>query len=1020
MSIHTGKDRILLLLNRRKEKHDDATGPYNSTSQKGISHRVDISKSRASKILSDMKSEGLINEKFCQVKGSINKRKSYTLTEKGEKIAEKTKKKLREKKVLVKTQESEFETKLKNIDISGETSLIHILNNMNEDGVVDFRRYREKKKTFRGRKRELKKLKTLFEDTKKDNLNLLLVKGPKGVGKKTLIKEFTKDIEDDYRFFRGSSYEKISNPFYTFKDALKDHEDSMEIFGGLSSEGRKKSDKIEPTAIRKSMFYDIKKTLENLASIKPIIFSLEKGHWMDNGSFQLLHYLIDRLEGLPIFILLLFRPDELNKRKNMKNTLKKIEKKPFCDELKLEPLDWEDIQKMISDLVGIKDISESFVDSMHRKSEGYPLFVEESLEELFVSGEMKEQDLIQPERSDKVAIPSSFSEVLNQKVEKLNGKTKRVLEICSVLEKDISYKIVKDVTTFDKSELDKYLDILTNSKLLMRKENKDIFDFPHHLFQETLYENLPDDKKRKVHSKVADSIKNVYSPNLEKVYEKLAYHYKEGGMISKAIDYYIEAGERDKSMYSYEDAIQKFEIAFKLMEDNIDGGRKKKSIVLTNVADCYRILGSYEESLETYRRAREIKVKSENAMIYANEAEIFLNRGLYEKVMEKIEEGLSITEQESIERYRLLVKKAHTLRKKGKLEEAKETLEYIYELKDKIDSEKMKIQILNEMGSILGRTGELCEAKEKLNEAIDICRSIGEKKELGNTFHRLGNRHLEEGEFDKAKIYLRRGLEIRREIDDFLGEAKTMSQMGVIYQEKMDYDNALNFYEKALDKFKRLDSLGNMGSALNQIGIIHHERGEFQKAIDKFERSLEITKEIGNYFGKSVVLNNLGEQYYYQDKYEKALEYCKKSLEIREEMNSKSGISSSHAEIAKIFLELEKYDKAKKHAQKALDFGEETGSDVKIAMAANVLGMVQREIGDLKESKRLFGRSMCLLEAKGENKEIPKVKYEYGLLLEKKNHIKKAEEEYKEALSICKENKKKYWEEKIRKKIEAL
>ncbi len=133
MKRFTGRDKILLLL-PQKYKYMQVSELPSFLTQKGIAERVDLSRNRVSKLLKELKKEGLVNEEKSKVENSEYRCKVYFLTEKGASRRED----IKEEKVKVKTEEMTFETSLDNIEehVGVEQPLIHALNNIDQ-GTID-------------------------------------------------------------------------------------------------------------------------------------------------------------------------------------------------------------------------------------------------------------------------------------------------------------------------------------------------------------------------------------------------------------------------------------------------------------------------------------------------------------------------------------------------------------------------------------------------------------------------------------------------------------------------------------------------------------------------------------------------------------------------------------------------------------------------------------------------------------------------------------------------------------------
>jgi tetratricopeptide (TPR) repeat protein len=109
-----------------------------------------------------------------------------------------------------------------------------------------------------------------------------------------------------------------------------------------------------------------------------------------------------------------------------------------------------------------------------------------------------------------------------------------------------------------------------------------------------------------------------------------------------------------------------------------------------------------------------------------------------------------------------------------------------------------------------------------------------------------------------------------------------------------------------------------IGEALNLLGFVCRLHGEWDRALEFYKESLELCMEQKE---RARVLNNIGNIYRLKGEFDRALTYCKHSLVIRKREESKE--PEHH-------------------------FG----------LSLNTLGMVYRDIGDVRQAMRLFAQAV--------------------------------------------------------------
>jgi hypothetical protein len=80
------------------------------------------------------------------------------------------------------------------------------------------------------------------------------------------------------------------------------------------------------------------------------------------------------------------------------------------------------------------------------------------------------------------------------------------------------------------------------------------------------YDDLIQVKRARHHVKVGEAMEKVYSKNLDTRAEDLAFHFSEGGDTARGIRYSIMAGDRNKAIHAYEQAISDYKRALDLID----------------------------------------------------------------------------------------------------------------------------------------------------------------------------------------------------------------------------------------------------------------------------------------------------------------------------------------------------------------------------------------------------------------------------------------------------------------------
>ena len=127
------------------------------------------------------------------------------------------------------------------------------------------------------------------------------------------------------------------------------------------------------------------------------------------------------------------------------------------------------------------------------------------------------------------------------RVDSLPEGAKELLQTGSVIEREFSYELIKQVTGLPEQELLSQLSLLKDLELLYERGiyPQSTYIFKHALTQEVVYDSILTKRKKSYHEEIARAIEELYKDTIEHYYGMLAEHfidsenYKKGAAYSK-------------------------------------------------------------------------------------------------------------------------------------------------------------------------------------------------------------------------------------------------------------------------------------------------------------------------------------------------------------------------------------------------------------------------------------------------------------------------------------------------------
>jgi class 3 adenylate cyclase len=176
-------------------------------------------------------------------------------------------------------------------------------------------------------------------------------------------------------------------------------------------------------------FWAVRKLFDELAARSPLVVVFDDIHWAEPTFLDLLEYLADTLEGVPVLLVCLARPELLEVRGDWMTS------KANASLITLAPLSDTEMAGLIRNLLGGGELADEARGRIADAAEGNPLFVEETLRMLIDDG-LLSADAGTWYASDELSsltIPPTISALLTARLDRLDDEERAVIERASVI-----------------------------------------------------------------------------------------------------------------------------------------------------------------------------------------------------------------------------------------------------------------------------------------------------------------------------------------------------------------------------------------------------------------------------------------------------------------------------------------------------------------------------------------------------------------------------------------------------------
>src|SRR5881275_1637376 len=394
---------------------------------------------------------------------------------------------------------------------------------------------------FVGRESELELLENTLARTIRDRRpHVFTIYGEPGVGKSRLLREFLAAVEGAtilsgraLPYGEGVTYWPLAemvkaaagitddDPMETAKQKLIEccgDEAIAELLGLASGV----MEAVEGERGQPEIAWAAREFADELADVQPLIMVFEDIHWAEEPLLELIDHLAQWVRERALLILCLARPELLDIRPGWGGG------RVRTTAIELEPLGREDSEALADALLEEHRVTGKVRARLLDKTEGNPLFVEETVRMLVEEG---------ADGGDR--IPDSLQAMIGARIDRLPAGAKIVLQRGAVIGRTFWAGAIDHLSPeYHSDELEDMLDDLLLRDFLTREERSTIsgesaYRFKHVLIREVAYSGLSKSGRAEYHTRFAEWLRERADKELLEI---RAYHLDQACALYAELD----------------------------------------------------------------------------------------------------------------------------------------------------------------------------------------------------------------------------------------------------------------------------------------------------------------------------------------------------------------------------------------------------------------------------------------------------------------------------------------------------
>lgn len=694
---------------------------------------------------------------------------------------------------------------------------------------------------FTGRDAELQTLRVAWEAAARGHATTAIVSGEAGTGKSRLIAEFTALAESQGgRVMFGTTAAIESEPYQPLAEALRgalpllrfDRIDPRKLaaLASLVPEVRDLAPNIgalpqlEPDRDRRRLFDAIESVCEHLAEKRPVLLVLEDLHWAGPATIELLEFIVRRLHGKSVLVLVSFREEYLDGSHALRAFLRRLEV-ANSSHVALGPLTENDVRALVAGVSG--EEADVLARELYTASDGNALFVTELLNE-------RRSGIYDG------TVPNGIAGTVLARMNRLSAPARALVEMAAVAGAGFDAEVVRKACGWSFAEAFDALDeLLDRSLVRVSPQHRSDYAFSHQLVHAAVYGSIAEVARRAHHRRIAKTLETLF-PERAALQAVVARHFDAAGLPEEAVARYLPAVRHALGVFAQADTIALASRALEL------GAKPRDRFELHRLRE------------EARRRAGESEARGVDCRAMLALAEQIGDPGLTGTallcaVTRYRELGERGEEQAAIDRLRAHGRDAGSARwaleavlaqarmelNRAKSPAAEAILEAAEPLATAVQSDALALEFWVLRANTMLGTPRAAECLERARPFIGDDPLLGIRwlrAEANVTDYGGDPRKLHEVASELLRRYL--------EMGDLYGQASAHLQLALCSWYRLDVTAQREHDRQALELFESLQKPNSIAAVLINRGVCSQRLGDFAAAEADYRRAHDISEAI--------------------------------------------------------------------------------------------------------------------------------------------------------------------------------
>lgn len=363
-------------------------------------------------------------------------------------------------------------------------------------------------------------LRLVFHAAQSGSGRIALVSGEAGIGKSSLVRQFTEQFRANGRVLWG-----ICDFLFTPRPLGPFHDMARQMSVKLAQQ-------FESDANRLAIFSAFLDALRQ--SPLTTIAVVEDVHWADEATLDLIKYIGRRIQDAQALLVITFRDDEVGPRHPLRLVLGDIATAGVLQRIQLPALSEQAVRQLA---MGI----DTDPVALHRQTGGNPFFVTEVL------------------ATGVAGIPPTVRDAVLARTARLSRSGMAVLEAASVIGLRIEPWLLSELVGAEASAVEECVAVG------VLQVQDDLFAFRHEIARQTILNSMLPHRKAVLHRMALEAL--ARSPRANTDLARLAHHAEGAGDPEAILDYAPKAARQAAAVNAHREAAAHYASALRIAQD---------------------------------------------------------------------------------------------------------------------------------------------------------------------------------------------------------------------------------------------------------------------------------------------------------------------------------------------------------------------------------------------------------------------------------------------------------------------